>query len=51
MKKYQVVGIGNAMVDVLARAEDAFLLMAVAAIAVRSEGHLQHIDHGPLVFL
>ena len=25
MKKYQVVGIGNAMVDVLARAEDAFL--------------------------
>lgn len=25
MKKYQVVGIGNAMVDVLARADDAFL--------------------------
>ena len=25
MKKFQVVGIGNAMVDVLARAEDAFL--------------------------
>lgn len=25
MKKYQVVGIGNAMVDVLARAEDTFL--------------------------
>ncbi|WP_439155389.1 adenosine kinase [Yoonia sp.] len=28
MKKYQVVGIGNAMVDVLARAEDAFLEQA-----------------------
>lgn len=28
MKKYQVVGIGNAMVDVLARAEDAFLAKA-----------------------
>lgn len=25
MKKYQVVGIGNAMVDILARADDAFL--------------------------
>ena len=25
MKKFQVVGIGNAMVDVLAHAEDAFL--------------------------
>ncbi len=28
MKKFQVVGIGNAMVDVLARAEDAFLAQA-----------------------
>ena len=28
MKKYQVVGIGNAMVDVLARAEDTFLEQA-----------------------
>lgn len=28
MKKYQVVGIGNAMVDVLARADDAFLTEA-----------------------
>lgn len=28
MKKYQVVGIGNAMVDVLARAEDVFLAQA-----------------------
>ena len=28
MKKFQVVGIGNAMVDVLARAEDAFLEQA-----------------------
>lgn len=28
MKKFQVVGIGNAMVDVLARAEDAFLTQA-----------------------
>lgn len=28
MKKYQVVGIGNAMVDVLARADDAFLEQA-----------------------
>ena len=28
MKKFQVVGIGNAMVDVLARAEDAFLAEA-----------------------
>ena len=25
MKKFQIVGIGNAMVDILARAEDAFL--------------------------
>ena len=25
MKKFQVVGIGNAMVDVLSHAEDAFL--------------------------
>ena len=28
MKKYQVVGIGNAMVDVLAHASDAFLAAA-----------------------
>jgi sugar/nucleoside kinase (ribokinase family) len=28
MKKYQIVGIGNAMVDVLARADDAFLVQA-----------------------
>jgi len=28
MKKFQVVGIGNAMVDVLARAEDSFLVQA-----------------------
>jgi len=28
MKKYQVVGIGNAMVDILARAEDDFLMQA-----------------------
>lgn len=28
MKKFQVVGIGNAMVDVLARAEDSFLAQA-----------------------
>ena len=28
MKKFQVVGIGNAMVDVLARADDSFLAQA-----------------------
>jgi len=28
MKTYQVVGIGNAMVDVLTRADDAFLAEA-----------------------
>jgi len=39
MKKYQVVGIGNAMVDVLARAEDAFL--AAAGIG---KGIMQLID-------
>ncbi|PUB10863.1 adenosine kinase [Yoonia sediminilitoris] len=39
MKKYQVVGIGNAMVDVLARAEDAFL--AEAGIG---KGIMQLID-------
>lgn len=39
MKKYQVVGIGNAMVDVLARAEDAFL-----AEAGVQKGIMQLID-------
>ena len=39
MKKYQVVGIGNAMVDVLARAEDAFL-----AEAGVEKGIMQLID-------
>ncbi|WP_375255891.1 adenosine kinase [Yoonia sp.] len=39
MKKFQVVGIGNAMVDVLARAEDAFL-----ADAGVQKGIMQLID-------
>ena len=39
MKKFQVVGIGNAMVDVLARAEDAFL-----AEAGVQKGIMQLID-------
>ena len=39
MKKYQVVGIGNAMVDVLARADDAFL-----AEAGVQKGIMQLID-------
>lgn len=39
MKKYQVVGIGNAMVDVLSRAEDAFL-----AEAGVQKGIMQLID-------
>ncbi|MDP5085048.1 MAG: adenosine kinase [Yoonia sp.] len=39
MKKYQVVGIGNAMVDVLARAEDSFL-----AEAGVQKGIMQLID-------
>ena len=39
MKKFQVVGIGNAMVDVLARAEDAFL-----AEAGVQKGVMQLID-------
>jgi len=39
MKKYQVVGIGNAMVDVLARADDSFL--AAAGIG---KGIMQLID-------
>ncbi len=39
MKKYQVVGIGNAMVDVLARAEDVFL-----AEAGVQKGIMQLID-------
>lgn len=39
MKKYQVVGIGNAMVDVLARADDAFL-----ADAGIGKGIMQLID-------
>lgn len=39
MKKYQVVGIGNAMVDVLARAEDSFL-----ADAGIEKGIMQLID-------
>jgi sugar/nucleoside kinase (ribokinase family) len=39
MKKFQVVGIGNAMVDVLARAEDSFL--AEAGIG---KGIMQLID-------
>lgn len=39
MKKYQVVGIGNAMVDVLARADDGFL-----ATAGVQKGIMQLID-------
>ncbi|KJZ20736.1 adenosine kinase [Loktanella sp. S4079] len=39
MKKFQVVGIGNAMVDVLARADDAFL-----ASAGIEKGIMQLID-------
>ncbi|MBE0412140.1 adenosine kinase [Yoonia sp.] len=39
MKKYQVVGIGNAMVDVLARADDVFL-----ADAKIEKGIMQLID-------
>ncbi|MFD1911576.1 adenosine kinase [Halodurantibacterium flavum] len=39
MKKYQLVGIGNAMVDVLARADDAFL-----AEAGVQKGIMQLID-------
>lgn len=46
MKKYQVVGIGNAMVDVLARAEDAFL-----AEAGVEKGIMQLIDMDRVVDL